>query len=699
MSNLAIFLQRVARRTTRAPASDETDRRLVEQFLAHRDERAFEGIVRRHGAMVYGVCWRILQRRDDTEDAVQATFVLLAQKLCTLRRQESLGSWLHGIARRVALKARQRADRRRRHEQRAVMTASVVDEVDGGELYAVLDEELARLSEKWRRPLILCYLEGRTQDEAAGQLGWSKNTLRRRLDEARAALGRRLKRRGVVWAAAFSSALIADCTSAAAPPGPLDRIAETALQVARAPDSLVGIVAPDIIALTEGVLPSMVRTKIPIIAVVLCLIVVAGVGAGVAWPTVAAIEGDLTPAVDFPRNPAPAPEQPKKDDATAKELKKLKGVWKVVELEADGKKAPANEIEGMRWTIDDKEILAKDPGEPGKKVSFTIDPSKSPKEIDLEPLEGTEKGKKLGGIYELDGDKLKVCVGDKVRPTDFKTDAKGLGLIAFERVKEQQPGAEGRHDEGAANELKKLQGVWKVVEVEANGEKAPANDIEGVRWTIDAKEILAKEPGDTDRKTAFTIDPSKSPKEIDLETLDGPDKGIKLEGIYELNGDMLKVCIGASARPTKFKVDARGIGLITLERIKGEQPQPERKPADDDGAAAVLFKECKNAAALPRELKKTYAALVTAIGKQRDVGAFCLPQAVTSTREPRAEIETEDGDLNWPFLKSGFSAQVVSAEKQGDDVFRVQTATTALWFVETKSGAWRIFRCQHKPIE
>jgi len=202
--------------------TDQSDRQLVEQFLARREEAAFEALLRRHGPMVYRVCWRVLQRVQDAEDAFQATFLVLAHKLGTVRKYDSLASWLHGVAHRTALKARAQSATRRCHEQQGTAPSSVSpDEVTWRELRTVLDEELARLPEKWRLPLILCYLEGRTQDEAAGQLGCSKNTLRRRLDEARPALGSRLSRRGVVWPAALSAALLSDCLASAALPAGL----------------------------------------------------------------------------------------------------------------------------------------------------------------------------------------------------------------------------------------------------------------------------------------------------------------------------------------------------------------------------------------------------------------------------------------------------------------------------------------------
>src|SRR5262249_11136458 len=216
-ANVSDFLRRLTRGMVAETLADQSDRQLVEQFLDGHDEAVFEAIVRRHGAMVYRACWRVLQHHQDAEDAFQATFLVLAQKLRTVRKHASLASWLHGVARRIALKAKAQVAKRRRREQKTPVSKVLPpDEVTWRELRTVLDEELAQLPEKRRLPLILCYLEGQTQDEAAGQLGWSKNTLRRRLEEARAALGRRLRQRGVVWPAALSAILLSDSVAPAA---------------------------------------------------------------------------------------------------------------------------------------------------------------------------------------------------------------------------------------------------------------------------------------------------------------------------------------------------------------------------------------------------------------------------------------------------------------------------------------------------
>src|SRR5262245_17887641 len=184
------FIHRLTRQLEIASLAEHSDRQLLERALSGERDAALGAMVHRHGAMVYRVCWRILQQPQDAEDAFQATFLVLVRKLHSIRSHASLASWLHGIAHRVALRAKAQAKARRRCESKAPAPDSTPpDDVTWKELRAVLDTELCRLPEKLRQPLILCYLEGRTQDEAACELGWSKSTLRRRLEEARDALG------------------------------------------------------------------------------------------------------------------------------------------------------------------------------------------------------------------------------------------------------------------------------------------------------------------------------------------------------------------------------------------------------------------------------------------------------------------------------------------------------------------------------
>jgi RNA polymerase sigma factor (sigma-70 family) len=147
-ANLSTFLRRLTRGMAAETFGDLSDRRLVEQLLAGREEAAFEAVVRRHGPMVYRVCWRVLQHFQDTEDAFQATFLLLARKLASVRKRDSLASWLRGVAHRVALKAKAQAGTRRRHERLVCMSHAVPpDDITWRELRTALDAELVAFSQ------------------------------------------------------------------------------------------------------------------------------------------------------------------------------------------------------------------------------------------------------------------------------------------------------------------------------------------------------------------------------------------------------------------------------------------------------------------------------------------------------------------------------------------------------------------------
>src|SRR5262245_28043277 len=186
-------------RQIRKIAAEEThcDAQFLERFASHRDEAAFAALVRRHGPMVLGVCRRVLRHADDAEDAFQATFLVLAQKAATIRKRPALGSWLYGVALRVARKARSGRRPPPGPEGLPMTAPDASTALTVAELQSGIDEELGRLPERCRAPLVLCYLQGQTQDEAARQLGWSKATLRRRLGRGRELLRLRLARRGL----------------------------------------------------------------------------------------------------------------------------------------------------------------------------------------------------------------------------------------------------------------------------------------------------------------------------------------------------------------------------------------------------------------------------------------------------------------------------------------------------------------------
>jgi RNA polymerase sigma factor (sigma-70 family) len=199
-------------------AREAADAHLLASFVARGDQTAFAELVRRHGPMVRGVCRRVLPNPHDAEDACQAALLVLSHKAASIRGGDSLAGWLHRVALHAALRLRRNLARR---TDRAPLPSEVAqaerDDVSWREVRGLVDEELARLPERFRQPLILCYLEGRTRDEAAEELGWALSTFRGRLERGRDRLRRRLERRGVTLSAALLATLAARHAEAALP--------------------------------------------------------------------------------------------------------------------------------------------------------------------------------------------------------------------------------------------------------------------------------------------------------------------------------------------------------------------------------------------------------------------------------------------------------------------------------------------------
>jgi RNA polymerase sigma factor (sigma-70 family) len=217
---LTTLLRHVRSTADRAAECPLSDPDLLARFLAGRDEAAFATLVRRHGGLVLAACRRVLSDPADVEDAFQATFVVLLRKAETIRHQQSLAGWLYRVASRAASQVRESRDCRRRHETRAAspeVAAATAPDLSWRETSAILHAELDRLPLRLRLPLILCYFDGKTRDEAAKQLGWSLGVLRGRLDSGRAMLRKRLARRGVELSAGLFAALGVDATRAVTP--------------------------------------------------------------------------------------------------------------------------------------------------------------------------------------------------------------------------------------------------------------------------------------------------------------------------------------------------------------------------------------------------------------------------------------------------------------------------------------------------
>jgi RNA polymerase sigma factor (sigma-70 family) len=244
-------------------SSQATDRELLQRFTGQHDERAFEVLFRRHGAMVLAAGSRVLGNAHDAEDVCQAAFLLLARKAASQRWQASVASWLYKTAHHLALKSRTAAGRRSRREGAAAPrpTSNPLAEITGQELLAVLDAEVLNLPETLRAPLVLCYLEGATRDEAAQRLGCPLATLKKRLERGRGQLQAALVKRGLGLSVVLLGTLATQQTASAAAAVLLARKTATAALALAAGRPVAGAVSSQVTQLIEGGLEIMCRSK------------------------------------------------------------------------------------------------------------------------------------------------------------------------------------------------------------------------------------------------------------------------------------------------------------------------------------------------------------------------------------------------------------------------------------------------------
>ncbi len=238
---------------------------LLERYVAG-DEATFAALVARHGPMVLGVCRRVLRDERDVEDAFQATFLVLVRRAAAIRDGERIGRWLHGVAHRVAVRARAHSTRRFVHERsvdelvESRTAAPASDAAERRELASIIDEEVTRLPSDLRAPVVLCYLEGMSHDEAARRLRWPVGTVRSRMARAREVLRNRLARRGVTTDGA---AIVAALACPSVPPHWIDATVTVSLNFATCPATAAATIASArSAAIAKRLLHTMVITKL-----------------------------------------------------------------------------------------------------------------------------------------------------------------------------------------------------------------------------------------------------------------------------------------------------------------------------------------------------------------------------------------------------------------------------------------------------
>jgi RNA polymerase sigma factor (sigma-70 family) len=261
-----------------------TEGQLLEHFVndtGPKAEAAFRSLVMLHGPMVWKVCHGVLPDLHSAEDAFQATFLLLASKANSIRRRESLGAWLYGVARRVAVRAKANIARRALHESSETgLDRALTPELALREELEAMHEELDRLPEKYRAAVVLCHLECLTHAEAGRRLGCPTGTVSIRVARARELLRERMRRRGLSLSAAAGLDHGAHCSSAALTHRLAELTTKAAMNVRAGATMTAGVVAPAVVQLTEAVLVTMTIRRLFVAATGLLVTVVSALGIG-----------------------------------------------------------------------------------------------------------------------------------------------------------------------------------------------------------------------------------------------------------------------------------------------------------------------------------------------------------------------------------------------------------------------------------
>jgi len=584
----------------------QTDAQLLDRFARRRDEPAFAALVARHGPMILGLCRRLLSDPRDAEDAFQAVFLILARKAGAIQRRTLLGPWLYGVAWRVALPLRGQTARRRQREQGGVdLDALPADHAAWSDARQVVQEEVQRLPDVYRSAVILCCLEGKTNEEAARLLRRPVGTVKSRLTRARELLRSRLTRRGMTASVGSVGATLAVGTApASAALGDATVRAASLFAAGTA-------AAARAVTLAQGALRTMMLKKVTFAAAFALAAALLGGGA-LAYHAFAAAppDGKAARAAEAPKSDAPKAEAPK-DDAAA-----IQGVWRITAVEIDGKEQhdeDARWFKKQTWEIGADRIGVKLDPEFGNIIVFstyTIYPTRSPKGMDITPVEETMDGTKVKSvteraIYSLEGDVLKLCrplAADGERPKQLVSkEGDRTRLLILRRVKpgEDKP-KEDKPADAPKDDLQALQGAWRLVSDEVGGKEAMEKPAEE-EWVVRDRMLTMrpKDPNQVPHTETFVLRPDKTPKQIDI---DPYPVGLFREsdlvkGIYTLDGDVWKLCLPgattlvnppaeAKERPKEMATKPGGYTHIcTFQRIKPEPEKPkEDKPTDDKQA-------------------------------------------------------------------------------------------------------------------
>jgi RNA polymerase sigma factor (sigma-70 family) len=342
-SQMSEVIQHLRRAVLLQEGAGLTDGQLLGYFIEGQDEAAFAALVKRHGPMVWGVCRRLLSHHD-SEDAFQATFLVLFRKAASIQPRQMVANWLYGVAHQTALHSRRTAARRTARERQVteMPDPQAVQQDVWHDLQPLLDQALSRLPDKYRVVIVLCDLEGKTRKEVARQLGVPDGTVAGRLARARVMLAKRLARHGVVLSGgALAVVLSQKAASAAMPTSVMTSTIKAVTSVAAGQAAAAGLVSAKVVALTEGVLRTMLLTKLKVPMAVLLVLGIACYGFGsLTYPATAEQIQVAKPRVEDTKA------QVQKDDVSARTPPDIKEGVRIC--------FGTSTKEKFRWTDDQK---------------------------------------------------------------------------------------------------------------------------------------------------------------------------------------------------------------------------------------------------------------------------------------------------------------------------------------------------------
>jgi len=609
----------------------QCDAQLLQKFLAQRNEDAFAVLLQRHGPMVFAVCRQVLGNAHDAEDAFQATFLVLARQARSIRKPEALAAWLHRVAVNLARTAKANIVQRQSHERQTVLMSpsKPADEVALADAQSLIQEEVDHLPQKYRVPIVCCYLEGKTHEEAARQLGWPVGTVKGRLSRARHLLRTRLSRRGLVLSGgAVAAALAQSAAMGQVPIVLLGHTLQAAVSFVGKGTIAAGIVSPQALALANGALQTMTVTKLSSAFVTMIAIGIFGLALGVLG-----FAASFQPGKDSDAKPG--------DFAAAREIGRfvettLPEPGAVKEKDKQVAESKAVEVNGLKFVA----LVPKRSTAPAPGGTRSFDLGLRVTNVSDKPLLLRTFDVILPRLYALRGKQVvEVEMGSRRKDTPKLTPAAmlapgaswtwrpkaelswtndraalelsgrdGLGVLGswfFTTLKQGKyrltveyankvpkegdiplwvgkattgemafeilpPNAEQKDADQA--DLKNLDGTWRLVAAEHGGRALPPENFgRNTHWVFSGTTYTHKS-GLRGLGGKLTLDSTKNPKWIDL---DGGDGRLLLHGIYELKDDTLRLILvpAAEKRPTEFKTkegNEQWIQIQTYTRVKAE---------------------------------------------------------------------------------------------------------------------------------